>query len=87
MTVSKKQSSSSGKPVASNRLDKREPYGPISHTWEIPGALYEIRQLAYDDDCDRIRPLIESIIRVSQADPAAWQEIRSKSPHVATAVA
>jgi len=87
MTVSKKQSLSSGKPVASNRLDKREPYGPISHTWEIPGALYEIRQLAYDDDCDRIRPLIESIIRVSQADPTAWQQIKNGMPHVAAAVA
>jgi hypothetical protein len=74
-------------PSSPNSLTSRKPFEPISHTWEIPGALYEIRQLAYDDDCDRIRPLIESIIQVSQADPTAWQQIKNALPHVAAAVA
>lgn len=53
----------------------RAPFEPIKNLYEVPGALYEIKWLASQDESERIIPLIDSIIKITQADPEAWTKL------------
>lgn len=65
----------SSKTSSRNSLTSRKPFEPISHTWEIPGALYECRQLAIDGKNLALIALLESIIKVSGADSQTWVDL------------
>lgn len=65
----------SNKTSSRNSLTSRKPYDPISHTWEIPAALYECRQLAIEGKNLALIALLESIITVSGADPNTWVDL------------
>lgn len=60
----------------------RAPFEPIKNLFEVPGALYEIKWLASQDDVERIGPLIDSIIKITQADPEAWIKLTTKLQEV-----
>lgn len=61
----------------------RAPFEPIKNLYEVPGALYEIKWLATQDEAERIGPLIDSIIKITQADPEAWIKLTTKLQEVA----
>jgi hypothetical protein len=64
------------KPASSPNLKPaRPPYAPISHTWEIPAALFEIKALAQQNRNNELIALVESVIMVSGADPHTWQKL------------
>lgn len=73
----------SNKTSSRNSLTTRKPFEPISHTWEIPAALWECKQLAIDGRQDLLLSLLDSIIIVSGADPHTWVDL----PRQATAQA
>lgn len=56
----------------------RAPFEPISKLWEVPAALYEIKWLATQDEADRILPLVDSILKVTEADPQAWEQLKAQ---------
>lgn len=60
---------------SSRNLTSRKPFEPISHTWEIPASLYELKGLAVAGDTARLLPLLDSIISVSGADPRTWVDL------------
>lgn len=72
------------KPASSrNSLTSRKPFERISHTWEIPAALWECKQLALEGKQEALLSLLDSIIIVSGADPHTWVDL----PRQATAQA
>ena len=58
-----------------NSLTSRRPFEPISHTWEIPGAMYEILQKAVETRDDQLIALVRSVITVASIDPHTWQSL------------
>ena len=58
-----------------NSLTSRRPFEPISHTWEIPGAMYEILQKAVERNDDQLIALVRSVITVASIDPHTWQSL------------
>lgn len=64
---------------SNNSLSSRKPFEPISHTWEIPAALYELRQLATDGETKRLLELLDSIIITSGSDSKTWLDIPRQS--------
>lgn len=56
----------------------RAPFEPIKNLYEVPGALYEIKWLAGQDGAERIGLLIDSIIKITQADPDAWTKLQAQ---------
>lgn len=73
----------SNKTSSRNSLTTRKPFEPISHTWEIPAALWECKQLVLDGRQAALLSLLDSIIIVSGADPHTWVDL----PRQATAQA
>lgn len=73
----------SSKASSRNSLTTRKPFERISHTWEIPAALWECKQLALEGKQDLLLSLLDSIIIVSGADPHTWVDL----PRQATAQA
>ena len=71
-----KRSSSASMPGT----EVREPFAPISSLLQVPLALFEIQALAARGDNDKIIPLIKSVIKVTLADPDAWQRIAALTP-------
>lgn len=58
-----------------NSLTNRKPFEPITHTWEIPGAMYEILQKAVETKDDQLIALVRSVITVAGIDPHTWQNL------------
>ena len=58
-----------------NSLTSRKPFEPITHTWEIPGAMYEILQKAVEAKDDQLIALVRSVITVASIDPHTWQSL------------
>lgn len=58
-----------------NSLTNRKPFEPITHTWEIPGAMYEILQKAVERNDDQLIALVRSVINVAGIDPHTWQDL------------
>ena len=58
-----------------NSLSSRKPFERITHTWEIPAALWECKQLAIDGRQDLLLSLLDSIIIVSGADSHTWVDL------------
>lgn len=73
----------SNKTSLRNSLTTRKPFEPISHTWEIPAALWECKRLVLDGRQEALLSLLDSIIIVSGADPRTWVDL----PRQATAQA
>lgn len=73
----------SKKTSSRNSLTSRKPFERITHTWEIPAALWECKQLALDGNQQALLSLLDSIIMVSGADPHTWVDL----PRQATAQA
>lgn len=71
MANSKPKLSPSSKP-------NRQPYEPISHTWEIPASLWEAKHLSMAADMPQLTALIDSIIVVSGADPHLWRNLNER---------
>ena len=65
----------SSKASSRNSLSSRKPFEPISHTWEIPAALWECKQLVLDGRQEVLLSLLDSIIIVSGADPHTWVDL------------
>ena len=61
--------------LSRNSLTSRRPFEPISHTWEIPGAMYEILQMAVERNDDQLIALVRSVITVASIDPHTWQSL------------
>lgn len=74
--ASTKRSSSASMPGT----EVREPFAAISNLLQVPVALFEIQALAALGDNDKIIPLIKSVIKVTLADPNAWQRIATLTP-------
>lgn len=62
-------------PSSRNSLTSRRPFEAISHTWEIPGAMYEILQKAVERNDDQLIALVRSVITVASIDPHTWQSL------------
>ena len=58
-----------------NSLTSRRPFEPISHTWEIPGAMFEILQKSVETKDDQLIALVRSVIKVASIDPHTWQSL------------
>ena len=65
----------SNKALSPNSLTNRKPFEPISHTWEIPGAMYEILQKTMERNDDQLVALVWSVITVASIDPHTWQSL------------
>ena len=65
----------SKQPSLRNSLTNRKPFEPITHTWEIPGAMYEILQKAVERNDDQLIALVRSVITVASIDPHTWQSL------------
>ena len=65
----------SKQPSLRNSLTNRKPFEAISHTWEIPGAMYEILQKAVETRDDQLIALVRSVITVASIDPHTWQSL------------
>jgi uncharacterized Zn-finger protein len=61
--------------LSRNSLTSRRPFEPITHTWEIPGAMYEILQKAVERNDDQLIALVRSVITVASIDPHTWQSL------------
>ena len=61
--------------LSRNSLTSRRPFEPITHTWEIPGAMYEILQKAVETKDDQLIALVRSVITVASIDPHTWQSL------------
>ena len=65
----------SSKASSRNSLSSRKPFERITHTWEIPAALWECKQLALDGKQEALLSLLDSIIMVSGADSHTWVDL------------
>ena len=65
----------SNKALSHKSLTSRRPFEAISHTWEIPGAMYEILQKAVETRDDQLIALVRSVITVASIDPHTWQSL------------
>ena len=58
----------------------REPFGPITELIQVPVALFEILGLSTEGDSQKVATLMKDIIKVTLADPDAWQKIGALRP-------
>jgi hypothetical protein len=58
----------------------REPFGPVTELIQVPVALFEILGLATEGNSQRVVTLMKDVIKVTLADPEAWQKIGALRP-------